>query len=104
MKSLKLLVFFVLSTMLVQCVSLNSVSMTQIPKERQKVVSASVSRNIFLFLNFDNDYVDELSGQLRVQCSGGVVSGILTKAESICYLPFCFIYQKKVTAKGYCQQ
>ena len=96
--------FFILSLMLLlnQCASLNSVSLTAIPANRSKQISASVDKKIFIFLNFSNDYIYTLSNKLKNKCQGGIISGILTKNEKICYLPFCFIYVNKVTARGYC--
>ena len=78
--------------------------MTGVPKERSDRIHASVEQTVVLYLNFSNSYVDHLSEKLRAQCSGGVVSGILTKTESICYLPLCFVYVSKITATGYCEK
>ena len=82
------------------CVSLNSVSETQIPVERDHEVKAESSRLIVLGLNFDNDYVDQVRSQLKDQCRGGEVRGILTKDEMITY--FLFVQRRRVTAEGYC--
>ncbi len=82
------------------CVSLNSVSITQIPKKRSKPVSAVVSKTIFLGFNFDNDFVDALTMKLYSKCKSGRVSGILTKDQITNYL---FVHTRKVIAKGYCQ-
>ncbi|NBW80787.1 hypothetical protein EBR21_03445 [bacterium] len=80
------------------CASLRSVSVTSIPQNRNEPVVASVSKWIFLGLNFDNDYVDELTSKLRQKCDGKV-SGLMTKYESTLY----FILSKdQITATGYC--
>jgi hypothetical protein len=95
---LSIIIFF-----LTNCASLNSVSLTNIPKDTTKTISTTQSKFVFLFMNFNNDYADLLSEDLRNQCQGGVVSGILTKNENICYLPFCFLASNKITAKGFCK-
>ena len=83
------------------CASINSVSVTPIPKDRSKPVKVEASRLIVLFLNFDNDFVDSMVTQLKSQCPGGKVTGILTKDEDIMYF-LGFVYKKRVTAQGYC--
>jgi hypothetical protein len=102
---MKYLYVFFLNTMLfflTNCASLQSVSITNIPKDTKKPISTSQTNLVFLFMNFNNDYADLISEDLRKQCQGGVVSGILTKNELICHLPFCFFYSQKITAKGFC--
>ena len=83
------------------CVSLRSVSLTQIPAERKHAVSAEASKLIFLGLNFDNDFVDRLDNQLKSKCNNGKVTGILTKDETVDYF-LGLIYKRQVTAEGYC--
>ncbi len=96
-KSVSLLLsLFLLSS----CASVNSVSLTPIPADRSRQVSAEVSKTIFLAFSFDNDFVDPLVQQLKDQCPKGVVSGILTKDETISYI---LVYTKRVTATGYCR-
>ncbi|MBI1862277.1 MAG: hypothetical protein HYR96_15290 [Deltaproteobacteria bacterium] len=85
------------------CAALNTVSLTPIPADRQHVVEATASRFIFMAFNFDNDYVDEIATRLKAKCEGGVVSGILTKDESIYYLPGFFMTHK-IHAKGFCHR
>lgn len=81
------------------CASVNSVSLTPIPVKRSNVVRAEVSKTIFLAFNFDNDYINPLVEDLKRQCPNGVVSGILTKDETIAYVLF---FTKRVTATGFC--
>ncbi len=96
-KSVSLLLsLFLLSS----CASVNSVSLTPIPADRSRQVSAQVSKTIFLAFSFDNDFVDPLVQKLKDQCPKGVVSGILTKDETISYI---LVYTKRVTATGYCR-
>lgn len=83
------------------CASVQSVSMTPVPAKRDKVVRAEATRFIILGFNFDNDYVDQIHQSFRVQCPGGVISGILTKDEVISYF---LAHRRKVTATGFCNQ
>lgn len=80
------------------CASLRSVSVTSIPQNRNEPVVATVSKWIFLGLNFDNDYVDELTTKLRQNCDGKV-SGLMTKYETTFYL---IVSKDQITATGYC--
>src|SRR5688572_12241021 len=82
------------------CAHLNSVSQTQIPARRSKVVEAETSKWIIFFLSFDNDYVDELSAKLKSTCPNGDVRGILTKDETYNYF-IGLVMKRKVTAEGY---
>ena len=84
---------------LTQCVSLRSISVTQIPKERSKIVTAEVKKFVFLAFNFDNDYVDAVTEELRSQCQGGTVTGILTKHSRTEYF---IAHHEIVSAQGYC--
>ena len=103
MKLKWLMVFTIMTVKITGCTFLESVSLTNIPEKRSKVVSATREKRIFFYFNFDTDFADELSANLRSQCEGGVVSGILTKFENICYVPvFCFYSVNRVTATGYC--
>ena len=105
MKLKWLMVFTFMTVMITGCTYLESVSLTNIPEERSKVVSATREKGIIFYFNFDTDSADELSADLRSQCEGGVVSGILTKFENICYVPvFCFYSVNRVTATGYCNR
>ena len=105
MKLKWLMVFTLMTVMITGCTYLESVSLTNIPEERSKVVSATREKGIIFYFNFDTDFADELSADLRSQCEGGVVSGILTKFENICYVPvFCFYSVYRVTATGYCDR
>ena len=105
MKLKWLLFFILLMGMITGCTYLESVSLTNIPEERSKVVTATREKGIIFYFNFDTDFADELSADLRSQCEGGVVSGILTKFENICYVPvFCFYSVYRVTATGYCDR
>ena len=105
MKLKWLIVFTFMTVMITGCTYLESVSLTNIPEERSQVVTTAREKRIIFYFNFDTDFADELSADLRSQCEGGVVSGILTKFENICYVPvFCFYSVNRVTATGYCNR
>lgn len=83
------------------CTSLNTVSLTSIPQQRNHPVKAEVSKFIFLAFTFDNDFVDELNSDLKRQCPNGMISGILTKDEVVNYFLYIF-WTHRVKAEGYC--
>lgn len=83
------------------CASLNSVSLTQIPSERNQKVKVTRDKVIFLGFNFDNDFVDQMTNDLKKQCPDGRISGLLTKDENINYFLY-IVWKKQVTAEGYC--
>lgn len=85
------------------CVSLNTVSLTSIPSQRQKPIQASVEKFMVLGFNFDNDYVDVLTDKLRGQCPNGQITGVLTKDEDTNYFLY-FFWKKNVSAQAYCVQ
>lgn len=91
-------IFFISS-----CASINSVSLTQIPQERNQKVKVVKDKIIFLGFNFDNDFVDQMSTELKRQCPDGRITGILTKDENINYFLY-IVWKKQVSAEGYCQR
>ena len=94
----RLLMLF-LGLSLSSCVSLQSVSLTQIPKTRKNLIRSEASKLIFLGFNFDNDFVDAVPQDLRAKCRKGKVTGILTKDEVTNYFIF---FRRTVSAQGYC--
>ena len=99
MKLTYFLKFIVVSCLFAGCASVNSVSLTQIPAAKKNPITAETSKTIFLGFNFDNDFVDLITEQLKQRCPQGVVSGILTKDEVISYFLF---HTRKITATGFC--
>lgn len=83
------------------CVSLNSVSLTSVPANKNQKVRAESERFIFMGFNFDNDYVNSITMELKQQCPNGTVSGLLTKSENINYFLYIF-WKSRITASGYC--
>ncbi len=96
-----LLILSLATSGLMGCASINSVSMTSVPAKRTKEIRAERSKLIFLGFNFDNDFVNEMTEDLKAQCPNGQVQGILTKDETILYFLF-FVYSRRVVATGYC--
>ena len=86
-------------TLLGGCASVNSVALTPIPRQRSNRIQAEVTKTVFLAFNFDNDFVDGLVDDLKRQCPNGVVSGILTKDETISYV---LVFKKRIVATGFC--
>ena len=83
------------------CTHLMSTSTTPVPARRDKPVTASTEKFIFLAFNFNNDYVNNMADQLADQCPNGKVTGILTKHENITYFPL-IAHKVRVSASGYC--
>jgi hypothetical protein len=81
------------------CASLQSVSVTSVPRERDRPVHAYASNTAFLGIHFDNDFADGLREDLRRQCPRGRVTGIYTKYETYWVV---VVETRKVTATGYC--
>ncbi|MBL7557464.1 MAG: hypothetical protein JNM24_16670 [Bdellovibrionaceae bacterium] len=98
---MKLVILGLVLVLVSGCVSLNSVSLTSVPVERGQKVRAESERFIFMGFNFDNDYVNAVTSDLKTQCPNGTVSGLLTKSESINYFLYIF-WKSRITATGYC--
>lgn len=98
---MRLILLSVVISILGACAHVSSVSQTSIPKDRSKLVTAKVEKNIILLMNFDNNYLDVLTQKLIDQCPEGSVKGILTKDERITYFPIIF-HKSVITASGYC--
>ncbi len=80
---------------------MRSISTTSIPIERDDTVETDAYRFLFLFINFNNDYVDQMTQDLAKQCPDGRVEGILTKQEDIMYFPL-LAHAVRVSATGFC--
>jgi len=96
---IKLVLAVIGITMITSCASVQSVSLTPIPKQRSKVIKAEVSKFVFLAFNFNNDFIDEIVDQLKEKCPDGVISGILTKDESVSYI---LAHTRKISASAFC--
>ena len=100
MKSLyRLFTVAILSMLLSGCASLVSVSVTPVPEQRNNRVGATAEKWSFLGITFDNDYVDQMTDDLKARCPNGVITGLLTKDEVYSYF---LLFKRKITASGYC--
>lgn len=81
------------------CASLQSISVTEVPLERDKRVYAERDNLAFLGIHFDNSFADGLRKELYEQCPHGRVTGIFTKYEVYWYVLF---QRRQVSATGYC--
>jgi hypothetical protein len=93
------LTFFAAVGFATGCTSLQSVSLTQIPKDRSRPVRAEVNNTALFGIHFDNDFVDDLTPELLRQCPHGRLTGILTKHEDTTYV---VVATRTVVATGYC--
>ena len=83
------------------CVHVNTVSLTSIPADRNKVVNAESSRFLLFGISFSSDFIDEAIKELSVQCDGKI-EGVLTKFETHNYFLFIFMTEH-VIARGFCR-
>jgi hypothetical protein len=98
-KMITILTSIIAISLLSGCVSLNSVSLTQLPEKREHLVTASASDILFLGFTTQNDFVDEAVESLKAKCSGGKLTGILTKHQTTSYV---LVFKREVIASGYC--
>ncbi|WP_430461403.1 hypothetical protein ACQUQU_01085 [Thalassolituus sp. LLYu03] len=92
-------VFLLSAYVLTGCVSLNSVSQTAIPADRNKQVSADSSQWSLLGIAFSNGFVNVAVDDLKAQCPDGKVQGILTKFDSVFFFP---VLVRRVNVEGFC--
>jgi hypothetical protein len=97
----KLFVSIAICLSLSACVSLNSVSLTQIPAERGNSITATSNSWNLLGIAFSNDFIDVAIMDLKRQCVGGKVEGILTKHQTTAYF---LVFKREVIATGYCRK
>ena len=93
------LISFIAIGLLSGCVSLDSVSLTQLPENRDRLVTASASDVVFLGFTTQNDFVDEAVENLKSKCREGKLTGILTKHQTTSYV---LVFKREVIASGYC--
>ena len=84
---------------LMTCAAVQSVSLTGVPQEREKVVSTEVHDWLFLSIALDNDFADEARVNLQKQCPNGKIMGIYTIYETYFYL---LLKKRVVKARGFC--
>jgi hypothetical protein len=83
------------------CVSLNSISLTQVPEVRDHQISAKSDSWTLLGIAFSNDFVDEAVIELKSKCVDGRIEGILTKHQTTFYF---LVFKREVVATGFCKQ
>ena len=95
-------VFYLLAGLLLfnSCVSLKTVSLTEIPQNRSKVVQSKGGSWTFLGIAFSNSFADSVVEDLKKQCPNGQIKGILTKYQLKVYF---LIIKREVVAKGFCE-
>lgn len=98
---MKILPLCLLLFLFVSCAQVRSISQTSIPKNRTKVVSTGVKKNIFFLFNFNTNYLSQIHAQLKKKCPTGSVEGILTKDVTYVYFPLVY-HQDYITAEGFC--
>ena len=99
MGHLKFIFCLTICSLTLGCASLASVSLTDIPANRSHPVSAEAIKWIFLSISFDNDFVYDLTSQLKKKCPGGLVTGVTTQHTVNSYP---FLSRLYVEARGYC--
>jgi len=99
LKNAILLSLFALS--LSGCVGLNTVSMTQVPAERDNQITTSSSSWNFIGINFSNAFVDEAIDKLKSQCPAGKIEGVYTKHQTTGYL---LVFKREVIVSAYCNE
>ena len=99
LKNTMLLVLLSLS--LIGCVGLNTVSMTQVPAERDNKISTNSSSWNFIGINFSNAFVDEAIANLKGQCPTGKIEGVYTKHQTTGYV---LVFKREVIVSAYCNE
>ncbi|WP_141734672.1 hypothetical protein [Oligoflexus tunisiensis] len=90
-------------TLLPGCMTVSSISTSQIPPaaaRKQKVVS-SASNFVFLLIPFGNSFVERAREDLERQCPRGAIEGMQTKHQDTNYF-FGLASKQEVVMHGYC--
>ena len=95
------ILFSLLALSLSGCVGLNTVSMTQIPAERENKITTAASSWNFIGINFSNAFVDEAIDNLKAQCPIGKIEGVYTKHQTTGYL---LVFKREVIVSAYCNE
>jgi len=95
------ILFSVLALSLTGCVGLNTVSMTQVPAQRDNVITTKSSSWNFIGINFSNAFVDEAIDKLKGQCPTGKIEGVYTKHQTTGYV---LMFKREVIVSAYCNE
>jgi hypothetical protein len=97
---MKRLIFGLLSNLaLAGCVTVNTVSVSPVPKERGTRVTADDSQWSILGFIFSDDYVDNATRDLVEKCGNARVEGILFKSVKNVYP---LVVRHTIEARGFC--
>ncbi|MDQ3231807.1 MAG: hypothetical protein M3Q07_08310 [Pseudobdellovibrionaceae bacterium] len=91
------------STLLQGCMSVSSISISQIPAaaaRKHKVIS-SASNLVLIAIPFGNSFVDRAREDLERQCPDGSIEGIQSKHQNTDYFLGLAVTQE-VVMQGYC--
>ncbi len=90
-------------TLLPACMTVSSISTSQIPpaSARQAKVVSSASNFVFLTIPFGNSFVERAREDLERQCPDGAIEGIQTKHQDINYF-LGIATTQAVVMQGYC--
>ena len=83
------------------CVGLNTVSMTQVPAERDNKITTNSSNWNFIGINFSNVFVDQAIEDLKGQCPTGKIEGVYTKHQTTGYV---LVFKREVIVSAYCNE
>ena len=97
----KTILLSILAIALSGCVGLNTVSMTQVPAERDNKITTNSSSWNFIGINFSNAFVDQAIENLKEQCPIGKIEGIYTKHQTTGYL---LVFKREVVVSAYCNE
>ena len=97
----KAILFSLFTLSLSGCVGLNTVSMTQVPAERDNKITTNSSSWNFIGINFSNVFVDEAIENLKSQCPTGKIEGVYTKHQTTGYV---LVFKREVIVSAYCNK
>lgn len=99
----KLLAIFFSFSFLPACMSVSSISTSQIPAAagRKHKITSSASNFVFLAIPFGNSFVAKAREDLERQCPDGAIEGIQTKHQNTDYFLGLAVTQELVM-HGYC--
>jgi curli biogenesis system outer membrane secretion channel CsgG len=98
-----ILLFLLCFSCLPACVTVSSISTSQIPPAaaRKQKVAASASNLVVLLIPFGNSFVERAREDLERQCPNGAIEGIQAKHQNTNYFLGLAVAQE-VVMQGYC--
>ncbi len=98
-KSICILLLLFVLTGITMCSTLHSVSITQIPQERENRIQVVVHDWGFFGIHTSNKITDDAREKLEAKCRGGKITGILTKYADYNYL---LTVKREITVTAFC--